>query len=83
MKSYLPRSLIPLKQRKMSTSHLKRKYLEECEAEVESQVSQEAVEYRARCNALSLMETIKEKANEEIRLARQTAVRSLKKRKPQ
>jgi transglutaminase/protease-like cytokinesis protein 3 len=72
---------MPLKQRKMSTSHLKRKYLEECEAEVMNQVSQEVVEYRARCNALSLMETIREKANEEIRLARQTAVRSLKRKR--
>jgi hypothetical protein len=65
----------------MSTSHLKRLYLEECEAEVESQVSLEMVEYRARCNALSIMETIREKANEEIRLARQTGVRSLKKKR--
>ena len=72
---------MPLKQTKMSTSHLKRRYLEECEAEVESQVSLEMIEYRARCNALSLMETIREKANEEIRLARQAAIRSLKRKR--
>ena len=57
---------------------MKRRYLEECDAEVESQ---EMVEYRARCKALSLMETIREKANEEIRLARQAAILSLKRKR--
>ena len=66
---------------KMSTSHLKRTYLEECEAEVRDQMSAgRAAEYKARCAALNVMETIREKRNEEIRIARERAMCARNKR---
>ena len=65
---------------KMSTSHLKRKYLEECEAEVRDQMSAGQIEYKARCAALNVMETIREKSNEEMRIARNRAMCARNKR---